>query len=75
MLYLDYGKNKKNWRPNIFGDNRNLEAIEFIKHLNSIVRKETPSIFDSGRVYCLGRITKDVENDGLGFFLNGIWGG
>ena len=39
MLYLDYGKKQGEWVTNKFGDNKNLEAIEFFKHLNSIVHK------------------------------------
>ena len=37
MLYLDYGRSAGNWVPNKYGDNKNLEAIEFLKHLNSII--------------------------------------
>ena len=37
MLYLDYGKEKGQWVPNKYGSNENLEAIEFFKHLNSVV--------------------------------------
>jgi 1,4-alpha-glucan branching enzyme len=45
MLYLDYGRKSGEWIPNIHGDNRNLEAIEFLKHLNSIVKQRFPNRF------------------------------
>ena len=37
MLYLDYGKKDGQWVPNKYGGNKNLEAIEFFKHLNTVV--------------------------------------
>ena len=42
MLYLDYGKQDGQWLPNKYGGNKNLEAIEFFKHLNSVVRGTYP---------------------------------
>lgn len=41
MLYADHCREEDRWMPNIYGGNENLEGIEFIKHLNSIVKKET----------------------------------
>jgi len=43
MLYLDYGKKEGQWLPNKDGGNKNYEAIEFFKHLNSVVRGTYPS--------------------------------
>ena len=37
MLYLDYGRQDGQWVPNQYGGNKNLEAIEFFKHLNSLI--------------------------------------
>ena len=37
MLYLDYGKQSGQWVPNKYGGNKNLEAMEFFKHLNSVL--------------------------------------
>ena len=42
MLYLDFGRSAGNWIPNKDGGNQNYEAIEFLKHLNSIVTKRNP---------------------------------
>lgn len=44
MLYLDYGRAPGNWIPNKYGGNGNLEAAEFIKHLNSIMKKRYPNV-------------------------------
>ena len=42
MLYHDYGRSDGNWIPNKYGDNGNLEAMSFLKHFNSILRKRFP---------------------------------
>ena len=42
MLYLDYGREGESWRPNLYGTNENLAAVEFLKHLNSVMKKSTP---------------------------------
>lgn len=68
MLYLDYGKKQGEWVPNKYGDNKNLEAIEFFKHLNSIVHKEYPGFMTiAEESTAWPKITGPVEEDGLGF--------
>ena len=42
MIYLDYGRKAGEWIPNAEGGHINLEAVEFIKHLNSIVHQRCP---------------------------------
>lgn len=44
MLYLDYGRKEGEWIPNQYGNNINLEAVEFIKHTNSIVHQRFPEV-------------------------------
>ena len=68
MLYLDYGKQDGEWVANIYGGKENLEAIEMIKHLNSVLKKRYPgvlSIAEESTAFPL--ITEDLEKDGLGF--------
>ena len=44
MLYLDYGKQPGQWRPNVYGGHENLEAVEFIKTLNKECFQKDKSI-------------------------------
>ena len=37
MLYLDYGKKEGQWIANKYGENKNLEAIEFFRHINTLI--------------------------------------
>lgn len=68
MLYLDYGKNPGEWVANIYGGHENLEAVEFLKHLNSIFRKRTKgAVLIAEESTAWPKITGDVKNDGLGF--------
>ena len=68
MLYLDYGKKEGQWVPNIYGGNKNLEAIEFFKHLNSVLRGSYPGFMTiAEESTAWPKVTGDVEEDGLGF--------
>ena len=68
MLYLDYGRQDGQWVPNKYGSNENLDAIEFFKHLSSIMRYRNP------RAYVIAeestawpKVTMSPEEGGLGF--------
>ena len=68
MLYLDYGKQDGQWVPNIYGGNKNLEAIEFFKHLNSLIHGSYPGFLTiAEESTAWPKVTGDVEDDGLGF--------
>ena len=68
MLYLDYNRQGGNWRANIYGGNENLEAIDFLKALNSTIGKEVQGalmIAEESTAFPL--VTRPPEIGGLGF--------
>lgn len=68
MLYLDYGKRDGDWVPNIYGGKENIEAIEFLKHMNSIFKKRglsTLLIAEESTAWPM--VSGDVNNGSLGF--------
>ena len=68
MLYLDYAKQRGEWIPNELGGKENLEAIEFVKKLNTIVHEN-----HKGAIMCVEEVTSwpklthSIEDGGLGF--------
>ena len=68
MLYLDYGKQDGQWVANKYGDNKNLEAIEFFKHINTVILGRNPgTVMIAEESTAWPRVTGKVEDDGLNF--------
>lgn len=68
MLYLDYGKGDGQWVPNQYGGNENLDAIEFLKHMNSVVKAECPGFLTiAEESTAWPGVTGPVDDAHLGF--------
>lgn len=76
MLYRDYGREDGQWIPNIYGGKENLEAVEFFKHLSSVMNYRNP------RAYIIAeestawpKVTMDPKEEDLVSLTNGTWAG
>jgi len=68
MLYVDYGREESEWIPNIYGGRENLAAIEFLKHLNSVIHQRCPGvIMIAEESTSFPGVTQPAELGGLGF--------
>ncbi|NLB16329.1 MAG: 1,4-alpha-glucan branching protein GlgB, partial [Clostridiales bacterium] len=70
MLYLDYDRLPGEWIPNVYGDNRNLEAISFFKKLNGTIAVQFPDVIIAAEESTAWKnLTRPVSKGGLGFTL------
>lgn len=70
MLYLDYGKKEGEWVPNVFGGRENLEAVDFIKNLNTAVYQQFPFVqMIAEESSSWPMVSRPVDSGGLGFGL------
>jgi 1,4-alpha-glucan branching enzyme len=68
MLYLDYSRNPGEWLPNRYGGRENLEAIDFLRQLNSAVHREFPGVLTiAEESTAFPGVTQSPEHGGLGF--------
>ena len=68
MLYLDYGKKDGQWVANQYGGNENLEAIEFFKHINTLITgRNKGAIMIAEESTAWPKVTGNVEDGGLNF--------
>ena len=68
MLYLDYSKNPGEWEVNIYGNNQNLEAVNFLKELNYSIKQNCKGVVTiAEESSSWPQITTAVEKGGLGF--------
>ncbi|MCL2189858.1 MAG: 1,4-alpha-glucan branching protein GlgB [Defluviitaleaceae bacterium] len=70
MLYLDYGKNYGQWVPNRYGGRENIDAVEFMKHMNSVLLGAHPHVMMIAEESTAWTgVTRPAAEDGLGFSL------
>ena len=77
MLYLDYGRTEGNWVPNKYGGNGNLEAMSFLKHFNSMMKKRFPqavTIAEESTAWPNVSVIRIMVTV-LDLHLSGIWDG
>ena len=70
LLRLDFCKEEGQWLSNVYGGSENLEAIEFLKHMNSVIAEREPgALMIAEDSTAWPGVTKKVDEGGLGFSL------
>ncbi len=70
MLYLDYSREADDWVPNMYGGNENLEAIDFLRHLNSVTHQQLPgTVIMAEESTSWPQVTRPTWTGGLGFSM------
>ncbi len=70
MLYLDYSREPDDWVPNMYGGNENLEAIDFMRHMNTITHEQHPgTVVIAEESTSWPQVTRPTWTGGLGFSM------
>ncbi|MCK9635683.1 MAG: 1,4-alpha-glucan branching protein GlgB [Methylobacter tundripaludum] len=70
MLYLDYSRNENDWIPNMYGGNENLEAIDFLRELNTVTHDQHPgTVMMAEESTSWPQVTRPTWTGGLGFSM------
>ena len=70
MLYLDYSRESNDWIPNMYGGNENLEAIDFLRELNTVTHDQHPgTVVMAEESTAWPQVTRPTWTGGLGFSM------
>ncbi|MGZ4958340.1 MAG: 1,4-alpha-glucan branching protein GlgB [Methylomonas sp.] len=70
MLYLDYSRDANDWIPNMYGGNENLEAIDFLRHMNAVTHEQHPgTVIMAEESTSWPQVTRPTWTGGLGFSM------